>query len=53
MRVKLGTRTEYVNTGSKRRLCEVEDTFQYIPLLQGLKSLLAHDDIRDEVCNNQ
>lgn len=40
----------YVNTGSKRRLCEVHDTFQYVPLLQALESLLTHADIRDEVC---
>ena len=40
---------EYVNTGSRRRLCEVTDTYQYVPLLQGLKSLLNHADIRDEV----
>lgn len=46
----IGKRMEYVNTGSKRRLCEVEDTFQYVPLLEGLKSLLAHAEIRDEVC---
>lgn len=48
--IKLGKRMEYVNTGSKRRLCEVEDTFQYVPLLEGLKSLLAHAEIRDEAC---
>lgn len=47
--IKLGTRVEYVNTGPKRRLSEIDDTFQYVSLLQGLKSLLSHADIRDEV----
>jgi hypothetical protein len=47
--VKLGTRLSSVNSGSKRRLTEVDDTFQYVPLLRGLQILLGHEDIRDEV----
>lgn len=47
--IKLGTHLECVRTGSKRRLAEVNDTFQYVPLLQGLQALLGHSDIRDEV----
>lgn len=49
--VKLGARYQCVQTGSKRRLAEVQDTFQYVPFLEGLQALLCHADIRDEVRN--
>ena len=35
--------------GCKRRLTEIKDTFQYVPLLAGLQTLLKNDDIRHEV----
>ena len=49
MAVKLGTRSEFRNTGAQRHLCEVHDTFQYVPILEGLKALLGHADICGEV----
>ena len=52
MPIKLGTRFGRINTGSKRRLGELNDTFQYVPLLKGLQTLLSHVDIRDEVSIN-
>ena len=52
-----GTRTkeywgayhEPVFTGTKRRLVQKQDHFQYIPLLSSLKSLLSDVSIPDEV----
>jgi hypothetical protein len=38
-----------VHNGNKRRLAEKKDTFQYVPLLEGLKSLLMKAEILDEV----
>ena len=38
MPIKLGTRFGRINTGSKRRLSELNDTFQYVPLLKGLQT---------------
>ena len=49
MTIKLGMRLEYTHTGSKRRLSEINDTFQYVPILESLRSLLSHVDIYDEV----
>ena len=47
--IELGSHLESIRSGSKRRLAEVKDVFQYVPFLQGLASLLSHPDIRDEV----
>ena len=38
-----------MQSGSKRRLAEVQDNFQYVPFQQGLQALLCNTDIRDEV----
>ena len=35
--------------GCKRRLIEIKDTFQYVPLLAGLQTLLKNDGIRHEL----
>ena len=45
----LGSHIGYIGLGSKRRLVEKNDTFEYVPLLQGLKSLLQNKAIRHEV----
>ena len=38
-----------MGVGSKRKLVETKDTFQYVPLLSGLQSLLKNDDVCHEV----
>ena len=38
--IVLGSHLRYVGLGSKRRLIDTNDTFEYIPLLQGIKCLL-------------
>ena len=50
--VTLGSERVYTQTGAKRRLSEVNDTFQYVPLLEGLQSLLRNSEILDEVVSN-
>lgn len=52
MTVVLGTHIEYVGLGRKGRLVETKDTFQYVPLLNGLQSLLLNDVVRHEVSNS-
>ena len=47
--VELGSCIEPTFTGPKRRLQNRADTFQYVPLLQGLRALLQNKDIFDEV----
>lgn len=47
--IVLGNHLRYVGLGCKRRLVETNDTFEYVPLLQGLKTLLQNDAIRHEV----
>ena len=49
MTVELGSTMEVVHVGAKRRLRECKDTFQYVPLLQGLQALLQSQEILDEV----
>ena len=49
MTIVLGNHLRYVGLGCKRRLVETNDTFEYVPLLQGLKTLLQNDAIRHEV----
>ena len=48
--VELGTSYKYQRSGSKRRLVEYKDTFQYIPLMDNLVQLLKNPEIFDEVC---
>ena len=50
--IVLGSHLRYVGLGCKRRLVETNDTFQYVPLLQGLKILLQNDAIRHEVSDS-
>lgn len=50
--VTLGSERVYTQTGAKRRLSEVNDTFQYVPLLESLQSLLRNSEILDEVGSN-
>ena len=45
----LGVKRKCMGVGSKRKLVETKDTFQYVPLLPGLQSLLKNDDVRHEV----
>ena len=47
--VELGTEFVPVQNGNKRKLTEKKYTFQYVPLLDGLKSLLSKQEILDEV----
>ncbi len=47
--IELGSSIQPVGTGVKMRLCEVKDTFQYVPLLKCLKLLLQNQKICDEV----
>ena len=47
--IKLGTEFIPVQNRNKRRLQEKTYTFQYVPLLDGLKSLLTKQEILDEV----
>ena len=46
---ELGTSFKYQQTGAKRRLVEVKETCQYVPLLQNLERLLNNEDIYQEV----
>ena len=36
-------------SGSKRRLVEIIDTFQYIPLLESVRSLLCNSTVMDQI----
>ena len=47
--IVLGSHLRSVGLGCKRRLVETNDTFEYVPLLQGLKTLLQNDAMRHEV----
>ncbi len=49
MTVELGSELVPIQTGSKRRLCDKKRTFQYVPLLDGLCSMLSNQEILDEV----
>lgn len=49
MTIELGTELVPVQHGNKRRLSEKKYTFQYVPLLDGLDSLLTNQEILDEV----
>ena len=46
---ELGTSFRYQQMGTKRRLVEVTETFQYVPLLPNLEKLLNNKDIFQEV----
>ena len=47
---KLGSTTEWITRGSKRRIVEKLHTFSYIPILEVLQQMLKNDGIYDEVC---
>ena len=49
MSYELGTSFRYQQTGAKRRLVEVQETCQYVPLLQNLEKLLNNQDVYREV----
>ena len=49
MSVELGRTQQNMRTGAKKRLVEHADTFQYVPLVPGLKALLRNRSIPDEV----
>ena len=42
-----------VFTGVKRRLIEKQDTYQYVPLLSSLHSLLSDPTVMDQVAQSQ
>lgn len=46
---ELGTSFRYQKSGTTRRLVEVKDTSQYIPLLKHLEKLLNNSDVLQEV----
>ncbi|XP_065893459.1 uncharacterized protein [Dysidea avara] len=46
---ELGTSFRYQQMGTKRRLVEVTETFQYVPLLPNLEKLLNNKDIFQEI----
>ena len=50
--VVLGTESAPTQVGNKRRLSDCKATFQYVPLLDGLRSLLMNQEILDEVCKH-
>ena len=47
--IELGTTYEYRRSRGKRRLFEVSETFQYVPLIENLQWLLQNKDIYNEV----
>ena len=44
-----GTRYQWKTVHGKRKLVEIKDTFQYIPLLDVLQAMLNNDSIFKEV----
>ena len=46
---ELGTSFRYQQTGAKRKLVEVTETSQYVPLLPNLERLLNNKNIFQEV----
>ena len=49
MTVELGSVYCYQRSGTKSRLIEKKETFQYIPLIENLQSVLQNKDIYSEV----
>ena len=49
----LGTKISYKNKGSKRLICEQDDTMVYIPILDSLQQFLSNPKIFDLVTSNQ
>ena len=47
--IRLGSSLRYQQSGSSRRLVEVTDTFQYVPLIPNLKHFLSNPDVFKEV----
>ena len=52
MTIELGSELVPVQTGSKRCLKEKRTTYEYVPLLDGLHSLLSKAEILEEVSVN-
>lgn len=48
MTIELGSEWVTVRRGNKRQLTDKKHTFQNVPILDGLQSLLAKDEIIDE-----
>ena len=49
MTVELGSVYCYQRSGTKSRLIEKKETFQYVPLIENLQSVLQNKDIYSEV----
>ena len=50
--IELGTSYKYRRRGHRRLLVEQKDTFQYIPLIENLQSILQNKEIYIQViCN--
>ena len=47
----LGSNIGFKNKGSKRQMCEIEDTMVYIPILQSIEQLLSNPRIFELVSN--
>ena len=47
--VELGQIYRYTYSGVKRKLVEVPETFQYVPLIDNLEWVLQNKDIYQEV----
>lgn len=47
--VTLGTEYHYRSSGTKRRLIEKPETFQYVPLIKNLEWVLQNVDVCREV----
>lgn len=45
----LGTSFRYTKSGRNRKLVEVNDTYQYVPLLKNLQWILNNPEIHNEV----
>ena len=48
----LGSNIGSKNKGSKRQMCEIEDTMVYIPILQSIEQLLSNPRIFELVSNH-
>lgn len=49
MTVELGSSYSYQRKGTKTCLVDKKDSFQYVPLIENLHSLLENKEIFDEV----
>ena len=49
MTIELGSSYCYQRSGTKTRLIERKDTFQYIPLIENLQAILQNKEVYTEV----